>query len=104
MAGSERGIYFVDRELRFVTVNPVALRRWGKSAREVLNHTVAEVFPNALGGEVHLAMVNALRTFQPARFKSRSLVVDGDVEVEIYPVNNGLQVVLSYPDGERRSW
>jgi PAS domain S-box-containing protein len=96
MSTPERAVYFVDADLRITNVNPVVLRQWGKSRGEVINRTLVELFPAAEGGPVHQAMLTALRSYRPARFRMTSQLVERDVEVEIYPVHGGLQVTATY--------
>ncbi len=92
MSTAERAFYTLDRELRLVMASPNTLILWGKPAKEIIGRRLTDVFPYVEGGDVHLALAQALRSFQPVRLRTHSVVLGKAVEVEIYPVREGLQV------------
>jgi len=91
---SDRAIYMLSGDLRVLSVNPGALRMWGKAREEVLGRSMTELFPQMRGTEVQRAMESALKSFRPATFETRSFLLDKMIEVELYPLNAGLQVTV----------
>lgn len=84
--------YTLDRELRVLSANATTLRLWGKSAREVTGRKLIDLFPELDGGDVHRALLDALRSLRPARLRTHSVTYAAPVDVEIYPLEEGLQV------------
>jgi hypothetical protein len=84
--------YTLDRELRLTGASPNTLRMWGKTMKELQGRKLVEAFPFAENGPVHRALEDALRTLQPKRLRVESRVLNQVVDVEIYPVRDGLQV------------
>jgi PAS domain-containing protein len=84
--------YTADRDLVILSASQAALSLWGKSPAEVIGFKLLEVFPFLAGSEILAAHLEALRTFRPVRFTTRSHFLSGTVDVEIYPVADGLQV------------
>jgi|GEM_PF-6615630 len=89
---ANRAFYTLDGDLRLTGASPNTLRLWGRTWREVQGRKLVEVFPFTENGPVHLALEDALRSFQPKRLRVDSQFVGKPVEVEIYPVREGLQV------------
>ena len=96
---TRRAFYTLDADLRLVAASPNTLRLWGKKTRDVIGRKLVEVFPWVDGGPVHEALQQALQTYQPVRLRVNSLVMAKPVEVEIYPVRDGLQVSFAPADG-----
>jgi len=92
---ANRAFYTLDPDLRLVGASPNTLRIWGKDAKEVVGRKLVEVFPWVEGGPGHRALEQALRSFRPMRLQVESLAMAKPVEVEIYPVSDGLQVSFS---------
>ena len=70
--------------------NTLAL--WGKTRAEIRGKSLLDLFPMAEGGATHQALDEALRTFRPVRIKTVSVYLGGEIDVEIYPVSEGVQV------------
>lgn len=92
LPSTERAFYQLDLSLRLLDAGPRALAIWGKSKSDVIGRHLLEVFPFAESSPVYEALVDASRTLKPKRLKADSLLLKQTVEVEIYPVNGGLQV------------
>ncbi|HEY8618303.1 PAS domain-containing protein [Phenylobacterium sp.] len=96
---SDRPAYCtVDRELRFLSVNDTMLRVLGKAREEMVGRTYLEVYPQAEGGEVHLALQRALKSLTPQKERLWSRPLNRSLDMEIYPVADGLQVAFSPAD------
>jgi PAS domain S-box-containing protein len=83
--------YVVDTELRFVSVNPAALRVWGKGPDEVLGRRILDVFPGATA-ESYSAHLEALRTSRVQRVTTHSRLYGRSLQVAIRPMSEGLRV------------
>jgi PAS domain S-box-containing protein len=83
--------YVVDAELRFVSVNPAALRVWGKGPDEVLGRRMLEVFPG-VAAESYRAHLEALRTLRAQRVTTHSRLYGRPLQVAIRPMSEGLRV------------
>jgi hypothetical protein len=103
MSQHERAFYVLDRELRLINASPNTLAIWGKSLREVVGRKLVDVFPFVEGGPTHEGLLLALQTFRPVRLQTESVLLNKLVEVEIYPVADGLQVSFApLKDGLRK--
>jgi PAS domain S-box-containing protein len=90
-----RASYLLDHELRLITASRNTLELWGMTATEIAGRKLVELFPYVEGDEVYEALRQALRSFQPVRLTGYSVVMGRQVEVEIYPVREGLQVLFA---------
>ena len=97
---ANRAFYTLDPELRLVGASPNTLRIWGKQPRDVIGRKLVEVFPWVDGAPVHEALQQALQTYAPVRLRVNSVVMAKSVEVEIYPVRDGLQVSFAPIDDQ----
>jgi len=84
--------YSADRQLVITSVSDGALSIWGKARSDVVGRQLLEVFPFLAGSQIYNAHLAALKTFRPMKFTTASHFLPGLVEVEIYPVADGLQV------------
>jgi hypothetical protein len=89
---ADRAFYTLDSELRLVGASQNTLRIWGKSQKDIAGRKLTELFPFVDGGPVHAALLEALRTYRPVRLQTHSVLLSRTVDVEIYPVQDGLQV------------
>ncbi|MGZ3314504.1 MAG: PAS domain-containing protein [Caulobacteraceae bacterium] len=92
--------YTADRQLVIKSVSDGALSIWGKSRSEVVGRRLLEVFPFLAGSQILNAHLEALRTFRPVKFTTTSHFLPGVVDVEIYPVAEGLQVRYWRPSSQ----
>jgi hypothetical protein len=90
-----RAFYTLDGELRLVGASPATFAVWGRPPGELIGRKLVEAFPWVKGGAVHEALEAALRSFRPVRLQTHSEVMGVLVDVEIYPVREGLQVSFS---------
>ena len=87
-----RAFYTVDRDLKFISASRNTLALWGKSRGDMIGKHLFDLFPFAKGGPTHEGLLEAMRTFRPVRVKDRSVYLAQQIDVEIYPVADGLQV------------
>lgn len=92
MRQATRAFYTLDRELRLLSASPATFALWGRPPQELIGRELVDSFPWIAGSEIVEAFHAALRGFRPVRLQTRSQVLDTLVEVEIYPVREGLQV------------
>lgn len=85
-------IYVLDEDWRFVDINRVAERYWGKRREELLGRVIWEAFPQSVGSEVHRAHLRAAAERRPADLTTLSPVLDRVVEVSLRPSGGGLVV------------
>lgn len=89
---ADTAFYSLDQDLKVVTASPFTMALWGKSADDVVGRPLTDIFPSVAGGCVHRALRQALKTLRPSRLRTHSTAYGCEVEVEIYPVQAGLQV------------
>jgi hypothetical protein len=87
-----RALYKLDKDLRFVTANDVALTYWGKTLPEVSGRTLTEAFPSAAGSKPYEAHLQTLRSGRPFHSVVRSPILAEPIDLEIHPHADGLQV------------
>jgi hypothetical protein len=87
-----RAFYTLDNELRLKSASASTLSLWGKALKDIQERKLTEVFPYVDGGPVHAALEEALHSLQPKRLRVFSIAMGREVDVEIYPVHDGLQV------------
>ena len=92
MSQANRAFYTLDTDLRLVGASPNTLRLWGKKPSDVIGRKLVEVFPWVEDSPVHEALREALQSYRPVRLQVNSVAMATDVDVEIYPVRDGLQV------------
>lgn len=88
----ERAFYTLDRDLRLLGASENTLALWGKSRGDIRGKSLFDLFPSAESGPTHQAIDEALRTFRPVRIKIMSVYLGGEIDLEIYPVSEGVQV------------
>jgi len=92
----------LDWEYRYVHANRTALGMLGKSAEELLGHSLLEVFPQLRGTPLAAAFRAALELGLPSVSEHRS-VINGDwLEVRIYPTSVGISVYYREINERRR--
>jgi PAS domain S-box-containing protein len=96
--------YAVDREWRFVEMNPVAERDvFARPAAELLGRVMWEEYPHLVGSEFDRQYRTAMTTGQPAHFEARSMLSDKWLEAHVYPREQRLEVYLRNITGRKRA-
>jgi PAS domain S-box-containing protein len=88
----DEAFYAIDRDWRFIYVNPGAEDFWGRPREELLDHSMLEVFPTFAGSEPHAAHVRAMASGERSRFETVSTVTQTPVELHFRPATWGLAV------------
>lgn len=91
-AGPLRATYNLDSELRFLSANDLCLSLWDKRLEELIGRKMTEVFPQVVGSEGYEAQIQAMRSLAPYRGVIRSVIVTGEVDLEVYPSRDGLRI------------
>jgi PAS domain S-box-containing protein len=94
--------YAIDREWRFVYVNRMAERLWGRRRDELLGQVATEAFPTWIGTESHTAHRQAMDTGRPLTIETESAIVGATVEINIFPRADGLSIYFRDISGRRR--
>lgn len=84
--------YAIDRDWRFLVVNPRAEAFWGRSRDELLGRTMLELFPRFEGSPSYQAHAQALATQAPVEFETISTATGAPVALRIFPDASGLEV------------
>ena len=88
----DEAFYAIDRDWRFIYVNPGAEDFWGRPREDLLGHSMLEVFPAFAGSEPHAAHVRAMASGERSRFETISTVTKTPVELHFRPATWGLAV------------
>jgi PAS domain S-box-containing protein len=88
------GFIVLDREFRYIYVNPAAEAMLGKSAGALLGRVLWEVFPGAEGGEFARAFRAAFADQEPRRVEAESASLGGWLEANLYPAADTLTVIF----------
>ncbi len=84
--------YALDRQWRFVYVNRMAERLWGRKRDDLLGQVAMAVFPQWTGTESHAAHLRAMQTGRAVSIETNSAIVGAPVEINIFPRAGGLSV------------
>ena len=87
-----RAVYNLDKELRFISVNDIALEYWGRSRSEVIGRSLPDAFPNVLGSKPYKAHLQTLRSRRSYHGIVLSPVLAEAIDLEIHPRAEGLLV------------
>jgi PAS domain S-box-containing protein len=88
----DEAFYAIDRDWRFIYVNPGAEDFWGRPREDLLGSSMLEVFPAFAGSEPHAAHVRAMESGERSRFETISTVTKTPVELHFRPATWGLAV------------
>ena len=81
----------LDRKRRFVYVNRLTGRFWGKPQKELLGKNIWEVFPQAVGTESYQAIERAAKEELSTELETAFLLLPGSwVAGRVYPSAEGL--------------
>jgi PAS domain S-box-containing protein len=94
--------YALDRQWRFVYVNRMAERLWGRKREELLGKVAMAVFPMWIGTESHAAHLRAMQSGRPVSIETDSAIVGAPVEINIFPRPGGLSVYFRDVSARRR--
>lgn len=86
------GFYAVDAEWRFIYVNSVAERWWGRPRETLLGRNIWEVFPQAHDGESYRLHDRAAKTRELVSGEFFSPILGRWIDVSIVPTETGLSV------------
>jgi len=94
---SQDSLYFFDRDLRLIDVNPQALKRIGTKKSSVLGRNILALFPYLEGSEHYGKCQEILRTGKPFSVQDIASPDDGSRVFSIYAfrVNGGVGVIVS---------
>lgn len=84
--------YVLDRDWRFVYLNPVAATQMGSTVADLLGTVVWESFPEVTGTTFEQRFRHAVATGEPAAFEARYEPFGQWFEVRIFPDDSGLSV------------
>ena len=88
----DEAFYAIDRDWRFIYVNPGAEDFWGRPREKLLGESMLEAFPTFAGSEPHHAHVRAMASGERSRFETVSTVTGTPVELHFRPATWGLAV------------
>ena len=86
------GFVALDHEWRLTYVNRKAEELWGRRREDLLGEIIWEVFPEAVGSELHQKICGAAAERRPVAFEALSAVIGKWLEVHVYPSEDGLSV------------
>ena len=88
----DEAFYAIDRDWRFIYVNPGAEDFWGRPREDLLRRSMLETFPAFAGSESHAAHVRAMASGERSRIEAISTVTGSPVELHFRPATWGLAV------------
>jgi PAS domain S-box-containing protein len=88
----DEAFYAIDRDWRFIYVNPGAEDFWGRPREDLLGRSMLETFPAFAGSAPHAAHVRAMASGERSRFETVSTVTKTPVELHFRPATWGLAV------------
>lgn len=87
--------YSLDRDFRFIDVNPQTELRYGRSRKELIGKVIWDVYPAAVKSSLYPNLNKAMEDRTPAHFEYPSMIVaDTWFEAHVYPDDSGLSVYL----------
>ncbi|MGH9971461.1 MAG: PAS domain S-box protein [Pyrinomonadaceae bacterium] len=96
--------YSLDREWRFVDINIVTEKRFGKTRQELIGKVIWDVYPEAAASPLFTNFHKALEEMVPVHFELASKIVPGVwFEAHAYPSDDGLTVYLRDITGRRQA-
>ncbi|MGI4760266.1 MAG: PAS domain S-box protein [Janthinobacterium lividum] len=81
--------YSLDAQSQFTYVNKRAAQLWGRDVAALSGQACWQVFPQAVGSESFRQHQVVLQTREPVHFETISPVLNGWIEVSIYPSQDG---------------
>jgi len=96
LEGITDGYICMDREWRFVEINPAAERIvFHQPARELLGKVQWEEYPQTVGKEFYLQYHKAVTEGRPVHFEARSVIAEGKwFEIHAYPRGDLLEAYV----------
>ena len=88
----DEAFYAIDRDWRFLYVNPGAERFWGKRREALLGRNMQAVFPKFPGSEPYRAHERAMASGERIRIETISTATGAPVELNLQPSPSGLSV------------
>lgn len=84
-----------DTEMRFAAVNDRLLAFLGKTRADLIGRPYLEVYPGARGAALHNLMVEARDSMQAVKRRVWSEPLRTWLDVEVYPLSEGVQVAFT---------
>ena len=88
----DEAFYAIDRNWRFIYVNPGAEDFWGRRREDLLGHSMLDAFPAFPGSTAHAAHVAAMANGERCRVETVSTVTGTPVELHLRPASWGMAV------------
>jgi PAS domain S-box-containing protein len=88
------GIVVLDRDWRFLHVNPEAARLLGRAADSLYGLVLWEAFPDAVDSAFWQTYLRAMETQEPQTVEAYYGPLEGWFEVRVFPAPEGLSVYL----------
>jgi len=99
----DEGFVALDWEYRYVYANEPACRLLGRSRDELLGRRLLALFPKLRGSELERIFWAAMELGSPAAMEWWSPVIDGWVEVRVYPTPAGVTAYFHDITARKRS-
>ena len=87
--------YLLDRNWRFVLVNPRVTETTGKSESELLGRSIFELYPDLVGSRFEAELAAAARSGEPHRFQYEYTPWQRCFESAVYPAGDGVAVLTT---------
>ena len=97
------GFVALDHDFRFVYVNERGAQMLGKARGEMLGKSVAQVFPEFVGGEFEKTFQEAVRAGKPQSVESYFAPAENWLEMHAYPSAEGLSLFFLNVSERRKS-
>jgi PAS domain S-box-containing protein len=94
--------YALDTQWRFVYVNRMAERLWGRRREDLLGKSAMTVFPMWVGSDSYEAHRRVMESGRPLSFETLSSVLGVPVEINIFPRPTGLSVYFRDVSARKR--
>jgi PAS domain S-box-containing protein len=88
----DEAFYAIDRDWRFIYINPGAEDFWGRRREDLLGQNMLQAFPSFPGSTSHAAHVGAMASGQRCRVETISTVTGTPVELHLRPASWGMAV------------
>jgi PAS domain S-box-containing protein len=95
LSGMTDCYYTLDREWRFVDMNPTAEKYFDRPREEVLGRCIWDLYPNAASGLISAEYRRAMAEGKPVHFETGSVLGARFWDIHAYPGPEGLAVYLT---------
>ncbi|HEX3861713.1 MAG TPA: response regulator [Stellaceae bacterium] len=95
-------VYAMDRDMRVLFANRMALQLWCKKADEVIGHDLPSIFPGVEAAETYQAFRHVMETGKPLHLETESTMLwNRWVALDVHPAPHG-GVVVAFRDIDER--